>query len=196
MSPVEPEKAVDRGPWIHTASGLEMYPLDPKPEEIDIRDIARSLSMICRYGGHVLKFYSVAEHCCFVSDLCLSAGYKPIALWGLLHDASEAYLGDIVRPLKHSRAFSEVYQPMESKLMAVIAKKYLHSLPEPELVTYFDNLVLGTEVKQVKVAISKAWVQTTANGKLADPIPWRWELGWDPETAEQEFLLRFSRLSK
>src|SRR4051794_15527189 len=94
-----------RGGWITTFSRRQFWPLDPHSDEIHIEDIAHSLSQQCRFGGHSRSFYSVAQHSCLVSALCKAND----ALWGLLHDASEAYLGDIPRPLKSLPEF-EFYQ--------------------------------------------------------------------------------------
>src|SRR5271156_4912831 len=80
--------------WIQTFTGKKFYPFNPKPQDIDIRDIAHALSNICRFTGHTKRFYSVAEHSRNVAKL-VPAHMK---LQALLHDASEAYLCDIARP--------------------------------------------------------------------------------------------------
>jgi len=87
-----------KGNFMQTASGIAYWPLDPRPDEVRIADIAHALGMLCRYGGHCLNFYSVAEHSVHVSHLVPPEH----ALVALLHDATEAYCQDIVRPLKHS----------------------------------------------------------------------------------------------
>ena len=74
--------------WIQVHSGGRFFPLEPDLDDISITDIAHSLSMVCRYGGHCLRFYSVAEHC-----VLLSHTVDPeFARWALLHDAAEAYV--------------------------------------------------------------------------------------------------------
>ncbi|MEM9149127.1 MAG: hypothetical protein AAGB19_01555 [Cyanobacteria bacterium P01_F01_bin.3] len=80
--------------WIQTFTGKAFWPLEPDPELICIEDIAWALAHQSRYSGHCDRFYSVAEHSLWVSGQC-SPEHK---LWGLLHDASEAYLSDVVRP--------------------------------------------------------------------------------------------------
>ena len=80
---------------IRLRSGIYFDLADPKPEQIEITDIAGALSKICRFGGHCYRFYSVAEHCYHCS---MVAEASPLAL--LLHDAAEAFTGDIVKPLK------------------------------------------------------------------------------------------------
>src|SRR5258706_13895138 len=84
------------GGWIETYSGKQFHILDPQLDEIELYDIAHALSMQCRYTGHCESFYSVAEHCVIVSMLVP----KEMAIAGLFHDASEAYLTDEVSPVK------------------------------------------------------------------------------------------------
>ncbi|MGZ6854414.1 MAG: hypothetical protein ACXVGC_10195 [Mycobacteriaceae bacterium] len=86
---------------IETHTGLFYDYLDPKPEQVCIEDIAHALSMTSRFGGHCSRFYSVAEHCCLVRQLVIEAGRPELGLAALLHDAHEAYVGDIPTPLKH-----------------------------------------------------------------------------------------------
>src|ERR1051326_5301684 len=105
---------------IMTFSGRWINPLNPRPEDIDIVDIAHALSNQCRFTGHTRFFYSVAQHSCLVSDECAN----PHKLGGLLHDASEAYLSDIARPIKAQPGFGEVYKTCENKLMIAVAKRF------------------------------------------------------------------------
>src|SRR5690606_29748913 len=85
-----------KGDWMQTFTGRRFWPLDPRPDEICIEDIAHALSMQCRYAGHCLSFYSVAEHSVLLSQHVA----EPFRRWALLHDASEAYLVDVPRPIK------------------------------------------------------------------------------------------------
>jgi hypothetical protein len=107
----------DVGDWMQTYTGRAFWPLAPQADDIDPADIAHALSMLCRYGGHVERFYSVAEHCVLMS-YAVPPGY---ALWALLHDATEAYMGDMVRPLKRSMP---EYQAAEARLSAVICDRF------------------------------------------------------------------------
>lgn len=128
-----------KGDWLQTASGKAFYPADPRPEDINIHDIAHALAHLCRFGGHSRHFYSVAEHSVLVSQ-CVPA---PWALEALLHDATEAYVVDVPRPVK--RALGESYARLEAGVWAAIAKRF--NLPEemPACVKEADNAVLMAE---------------------------------------------------
>lgn len=82
--------------WIMTRTGKKFFPCNPRIEDVDVEDIAHALSHICRFGGHSSRFYSVAEHSIVASVLCPDE----FKLKGLLHDAAEAYLGDVPSPMK------------------------------------------------------------------------------------------------
>lgn len=85
-----------RNDWIQTYTGRAYFPAAPRAGDVDIRDIAHALSMLCRYTGHVTRFYSVAEHSIHVSNLVPSH----LARQALLHDATEAYVNDLASPFK------------------------------------------------------------------------------------------------
>lgn len=127
-----------RGDWMQTFTGVAFYPADPQPEEIFIEDIAHALSLQCRYGGHCDRHYSVAEHCVHVSYMVPPED----ALAGLMHDATEAYLMDIPRPVK---ALLPQYRDLEDKLWAVIAKRFDISPVLPTSVHEADNRILNSE---------------------------------------------------
>lgn len=103
---------------FNTASGKQINLLDPKPEQICLHDIAKGLSNICRFGGQLEHFQSVAKHTLLVWYLA-PPRLKRAAL---LHDASEAYLGDIIKPLKV--LIQDIYGPFEDRFTEVIFKKY------------------------------------------------------------------------
>ena len=108
------------------------WPHNIKQNDISILDIAHSLSQQCRYTGHTKKFYSVAEHSLIVSDYLP----HPFKLWGLMHDAAEAYMCDLASPIKHSLP---KFKAMENKIMDVIAIKYgLAPYPMPVEVKKID----------------------------------------------------------
>ena len=130
-----------KGGWISTHTGRRFWPLDPRPDEIDIRDIAHALSNQCRFSGHSNRFYSVGEHSLRVSGIVPPEH----ALWALLHDASEAYLVDLPRPLKHTPGFAEVYREAEARLMLAVAERFGLDPVMPDEVERADQILLATE---------------------------------------------------
>src|SRR3954471_11712639 len=102
---------------IFTYGGGTIEPLEPDPADIDIRAIAHSLSQQCRWTGHTSRFYSVAEHCVLTSRIERS-------LECLLHDASEAYLSDLARPVKKAPGLGDVYRECELALEQAIAERF------------------------------------------------------------------------
>jgi hypothetical protein len=129
---------------ITTFSGIRFWPMLPNPDDILIADIAHALAHQCRFGGHAREFYSVAEHCVRVSQHCAPED----ALWGLLHDASEAFLCDVPAPLKELPAF-EAYREAERRLQRAIAVRF--GLPEdqPASVTEADRVMLRIEMSDL-----------------------------------------------
>jgi hypothetical protein len=125
--------------YIETASGKLYHFLNPQPDEIDIEDIALALANKCRFGGHT-DFYSVAEHSVLVA-LRLPPGLQ---LAGLLHDASEAYLGDIPSPIKDELPD---YRALENINQSAIEYKFGLSLTEDDYrkVKHADLQALRTE---------------------------------------------------
>ena len=111
---------------IMTYTGTMFDPLNPKPDQIDSRDIAHALSMLCRANGHFKTFYSVGQHCVNCMQEAAARGYsRKVQLACLLHDASEAYLSDVTRPVKQELP---QYLEIEKPLQEAIWNKYL---PEP-----------------------------------------------------------------
>lgn len=146
-------ETVNKGDWMQTHSGKEFWPLSPYLDQIMIEDIAHALSMQCRFGGHTKAFYSVAQHSVIVSEQC----YPEDALWGLLHDASEAYIGDVIRPLKLLPEFS-FYLEIEDNLMYSICQRFKLESAMPKSVKIADNRTLMTEKRDL----------------LAHNIEWNW----------------------
>jgi hypothetical protein len=107
---------------ITTVSGLHVNPLAPRGGDVVIEDIAHALSMQCRYNGHCLVFYSVAQHSYVVARLMQERGGVLWALGGLLHDAPEAYLGDCPRPVKQQ--VLKDYREAENKWGAIVTAMY------------------------------------------------------------------------
>lgn len=171
--------------WMQTYTGKRFYPLAPDPEMIDPVDIAHALGAICRYGGHTLTHYSVAEHCVILSDWVPGEH----ALWALLHDATEAYVGDMIRPLKHSAGMS-AYVEAEDRVMAAVAERFgLESSTMPDAVKEGDNRIILDERAAVLRPTGEAWEAEKAGGPLGVRIR-----AWQPRIAELEWLWRLGQL--
>ncbi|MBN1945286.1 MAG: hypothetical protein JW797_06385 [Bradymonadales bacterium] len=167
--------------WIQTYTGKQFYPLDPRPSDIDLVDIAHSLSLQCRFSGHCLQFYSVAEHSVRVSAI-LPAN---LALWGLLHDAAEAYLTDLPRPVKGR--FPE-FRVIEDRLLEVIARHYDLVWPMPAEVALADSRLLATEARDLMAVSPEPW------GLGVEPLEGQIQ-PWLPDRAETAFLARFREIT-
>jgi hypothetical protein len=157
--------------------------MDPDPAEIHPDDIAHALSLLCRYNGHVDRFYSVAEHCILMSH----AVPEEDALWALLHDATEAYVGDMIRPLKRSMP---EYRAAEDRVMAAIATHFGLVGPMPASVKDADNRILLTERAALMSAVPpRAWVQDAL-----EPLPVE-IVGMYPTHAEAAYHFRLYELT-
>ena len=130
------------GHWVTTFSGRKFHFLNPHPDEIDIEDIAHALSLTCRFGGQCKEFYSVAEHSIRVAEI-VPKDYK---LHALLHDASEAYLPDLPRPMK---AELPEFKRMEKGIMLAIAEKYISFWGDERIIKRADNILLATEARDL-----------------------------------------------
>lgn len=131
--------------WIETHSGIAFDILEPTVEMVSIEDIAHSLSQMNRFTGHCRFPYPVAQHSRLVSYLVPDE----YALWGLLHDASEAYIGDMNRPLKHFSLAGNEYRKVEDRVMEVVCRKFRLDFAEPEAVKIADTQMLFAEKSQV-----------------------------------------------
>lgn len=147
------------GQPISTFTGKPFWPLDPRVEDVDVLNIAHHLSMRCRFNGALYDFYSVAQHSVLVSRqayrFAKQNGATPdecvtIALYGLWHDASEAYLSDIIRPLKYSERLRfwvpEIEEPVQRVCYQAIG---LNFDDEPALVRQCDDLMLDAEFRDL-----------------------------------------------
>lgn len=171
------------GDWFLTHSGRQFWPLDPHIDDICIEDIAHALSLICRFGGHTREFYSVAQHSVIVCD-ALPREFK---LTGLLHDATEAYVGDMIRPLK---IMMPEYRTTEQFLWQHIATKFDLPIKMPLTIKEADNRALMTERRDLLITTDHVWSGQTKFppfSKRIEPMP--------PQIAEHLFLNRFQELA-
>ena len=174
--------AADDG-WMQTLTGKKFYPLNPTLDSIDIIDIAGALSKMCRFGGHCNKFYSISEHCWHLS-------YKaspPNRLAALMHDASEAYIADIVRPIK---PHLQNYRAIEDGLMEKIAEKFDFDWPLPQEVKHLDLGILSDEREQNMTCMN---VESLVWGNILPAIGVKLKF-WAPPVAQEMFLERFFEL--
>jgi uncharacterized protein len=169
--------------WIQTHSGRRFNPIKPNPDAIVIQDIAHSLAMQCRFSGHCKDFYSVAQHSVLVSYIC---DHKD-ALWGLLHDATEAYLVDVPRPLKRSGKL-QGYIEIEAVMQEAVCRRFGLPLIEPPSVKIADTKLLATEARDLMSPLHANWQQPV------DPLPFKIE-GWEHQKAKDMFMQRFFELT-
>lgn len=141
----KPEERERRGDWLVTRSGRKLYPLDPNPADICIKDIAWTLSKACRYAGHVLceGIYSVAQHSVLASYLVPA----PLALTALLHDASEYVLCDIIKPVKVDLPD---YVALEVVWERAIAAQFSLVYPYPDEIKRADDQMFALEVRDLR----------------------------------------------
>jgi 5'-nucleotidase len=168
-----------RGDWMQTATGRQFWPMDPRPHEVFIEDVAHALAMICRFGGHCSRFYSVAEH----SVLIARAAAPEHKLWALLHDAAEGYIGDKIRPLK---PYLGGYREAEQRIMRAICVRFNLQLDLPPSIKALDLALLMDERDQAMVEPPQAWDVDVA------PLGVKLEF-WSPARAKREFLSAFKK---
>lgn len=175
---------------IQTYSGLMVDLLDPKPEDFAIEDIAHALSNICRFTGHTRAFYSVAQHCVIMSRHAWSVGEsKEVQTLALMHDAAEAYIGDVSRPMKRAVPSIKILDRMIS---AAIFKRFGIAQDEASVkaVKLLDNRMLATEKRDVLACPAVPWP-----GELDTPFTNPIDELWAPERAVKMFMLRFEQLA-
>lgn len=167
--------------WILTYTGIKLSYTDLTEDMINIEDIAHALSMTVRFNGHCNRFYSVAEHSVLVSHLVDPAYAKE----GLLHDASEAYLGDVTKPLK---LLLPDYQIIEKRFEKIIARKFKLQYPWNKDIKKWDNAILSDEAVEFQTHYNDDW-------GLSEPIGIE-ITGYPPEIAKKQFMNRYRELFK
>ncbi len=175
--------------FIETYTGRRFYPLDPNPDDVCIEDIAHALARITRFNGHInAEWYSVAEHSVHVSRIVP----PEYALAGLLHDASEAYIADVSKPVKHTDIMSGYRSAEATIMLAVWVATGLYrdtSSPghEHSAIREADNAMLALEARSLLPY--DPWMDDL-------PAPADVTLGlWGPSEAERRFLERYEELT-
>lgn len=186
---------------VNTYAGERFYPLAPLPGSVSIESIAHALAHQCRFNGHCARFYSVAEH-----SICVSYQVPPaLALAGLLHDAAEAYIGDVVRPIKSLLCLEldvqchMTFRAVEQRILRAIFMRF-DVLPTPTTRCRHDDWLaiddadlrmLATERGQLFDERQPPW------GDLAGVVPCGITLEClDPLSAKLRFLKRFHELTE
>lgn len=172
--------------FISTLSVQQFYFLNPDPKDILIADIAHSLSLICRFGGHCNVFYSVAEHSIILAKALEDEGADTLTVMaGLLHDAEEAYLPDITRPVKN-------VMPEAKKIYAIletaIEMKFHLQAADWERIKEMDSRLVVTEAKALGIW-NEHWVDA------GTPLRAKLYL-WSSDEAKHLFLINFLELSE
>jgi hypothetical protein len=170
-----------KGDWMQTATGREFWPLDPRPEEVCIEDIAHALANQCRFAGHCRQFYSVAQHSVLVSR---QFSGREVRLWGLLHDASEAYVVDVPRPLK---PFLSGYGEIEDRVMAAICDRFDLPREMPKEIRVADTAILADEARDIMLPPPRPWTLPY------DPLGISIE-PWSPSFAKDQFLWEYRNI--
>lgn len=173
----------DRGAYLSTWSGNKFYPLDPRPEEIDIEDIANALAKQTRFNGHLRRFYSVAQH----SVLCswyVDSDDALVALTALLHDAPEAYIGDMIRPVK---VYDDWFRYIDDRIWQVIAEKFNIPVQMPDEVHDIDGRMCAAEKRDLH-NFADPWPN------MPDPEGIPKIQAWDWETSRNLFLIEYYNL--
>jgi uncharacterized protein len=203
----------NEGLWIQTYTGRRFEPEKFTAADVDIRDVAHALSNVCRFGGHCREFYSVAQHCVLASyyvelrwpddDATPGVVRRDVRLAAmqaaLLHDAAEAYLGDIMSPLKR---MAEKLCAHEYSINDAVARRFglAVMLEGPH----------GQRIREAVREVDRRLLETERGLHLTTELPWVWDADghrptpleltkedrtpWTPQEAEQRFLERFSHV--
>lgn len=163
--------------WILTRSGRKFDLANPTADMVDPTDIAHSLSMQCRFNGHTRSYYSVAQHCYLAADL-VPAEHQ---LAALLHDATEAYVGDMVRPLKEAmrdcaryHGTSCMYEVTEARVWEAICQRFNLDPALPASVKHADLVALATEKRDLMPEHPEPWPCLAGIEPIAPRIdPWQ-----------------------
>ena len=178
--------------WLETYTGAHFDVFNPSVYDIAIEDIAHSLARICRFGGHIkTEHYSVAEHSTHMARYATNrygvlGVSKEVAFQALLHDAGEAYYGDIIRPIKHKPEVAAVLEPVFARVDEAIAQAFTLTAELHHIVRTLDNRILRDE---------KAALMASGEGEhgLYEPLNVNIRsLG--PQEAEEWFLQTYEEL--
>jgi hypothetical protein len=176
------------GPYLQTVSGRWVNPFDPDPAQLDAGDIARALANQCRFGGHSRVFYSVAQHSVIVSRVVEERGGDAEAAFAaLMHDASEAYLGDMPHPLKHRSPLGAAFREAEEHLERALRERFRIKPDVPEIKPA-DRALLASERRAFS---AETWHWPELEG--VEPLDIELT-AWPPDEAARAFAKRYAEL--
>lgn len=172
--------------WLQTASGGRVSVLDPLEREINLPDIASSISKQCRFNGHCNDFYSVAQHCVLGAKFALKHFDETIAREFLLHDATEAYMGDLIRPVK---VMIPQFADIEKGFWRAISSRFDVPYEHTSETQLLDNIMVTWEKRDL-LPNSEAWP------RLPDITIYNLPTikGWGWRKSEREYLKLYERL--
>mgnify|MGYP001032698119 FL=1 len=171
-------------PYVSTFLGNRFFLTRPHIDDVAIEDIAHGLAYQCRFNGQTSAFYSVAQH----SLMVMSLVPQTLRFQALLHDAAEAYLGDMVKPLKP--LFPE-FSVIEARVMAIIGQRFTIDLTHLDpAIKHADMIALATEKRDLMPYSTETWSYLQGIRPLPESIE-----PMTPQTAKNAFLEAFSRLS-
>lgn len=141
--------------WAATFSGVRFHPFAVTPDMVRLSDVTHALSNICRFNGHAIAHYSVAQHSILVAWIVEVHMKRPDLAWtALMHDAPEAYLGDVISPLRRGLPdYKAAYDEAERTVLLALGAQY----PLPPEVREADLLALATEARELMPAIWEQW---------------------------------------
>ena len=178
----EPRNSMITTPYVSTFSGNRFYPLEPRIDRVAIEDIAHGLAYQCRFNGQTCEFYSVAQH-----SLVVAALVPPrLRMAALLHDAAEAYLGDMVKPLK---VLLPEFAAIEDKVTRIIGDTFGVDFSDYGPIKEADLIALATEKRDLMPHSVERWAHLDTVRALPDPI-----VPMSPRDAKLAFLGEFERL--
>lgn len=167
---------------IKVSAGHYVDLANPDPSTIEVKSIAAALSKVCRFGGHCPQFYSVAEHCIHTTALACSEGFTGDALIAVfLHDAAEAYIGDMVKPLKVTMPqYGEAEQRIEAAIQAAFGVDFSKWM---DVIKRFDRAMLKAEKVTMWPEDTEKWAGFS---EIEDRVV-KFQF-WEPSQAEMQFL--------
>ena len=170
--------------YICTYLGNRFYPLEGLIDHVHLEDIAHGLAYQCRFNGQTSEFYSIAQHSLMVADI-VSVHHPELRLAALLHDASEAYLGDVVKPLK---ALLPNYKQIELNVELIIAQTFGISDPFNPLIKQADMVALATEKRDLMPHSAEDWSYLKGFVPLPESIA-----TMAPDQAKRAFLIEVNK---